>query len=302
MLVNLSYFRSMSEFLTITPGEVKTQILHRFLLGATAPRPIALASTVDKDGTPNLAPFSFFNVFSANPPMLIFSPARRVRDNTTKHTLSNIMEVPEVVVNVVSHEIVQQMNLASSEYADGVDEFVKAGFSALPSDFVRPLRVSESPVQMECKVVEIKPLGNFGGAGQLIFAKVLRMHINKAVLSDAGFIDPHKIDLVGRMGDMYYSRASGQAVFEVEKPLASPGIGIDALPAFIRESDILTGNDLGQLGNIPALPQKSMVQTWWSTNGTEFAGTALHEVAQQLLREGRKEAAVMLLMKPILEV
>lgn len=291
----------MSNFITITPGEIKTAQLHGYLLGATSPRPIAFASTISADGTPNLAPFSFFNVFSSNPPMLIFSPARRVRDNTTKHTLSNVIAIPEVVVNVVSYDIVQQMNLASTEYPDGINEFEKAGFTALESDLVRPFRVAESPVQMECKVVEIKPLGNYGGAGQLIFAKVLKMHINKAILNEDNMIDPHKIDLVGRMGGNFYARASGDAVFEVEKPLSSLGMGIDALPDFIKNSSILSGNDLGRLGNMEALPQKTVVQAWWEAHGAAYAGQDLHLAAKQALAADQKDQALFLLMKPLLE-
>lgn len=286
----------MSEYLTITPGTVKTRELHGYLLGATSPRPIAFASTISKDGVPNLAPFSFFNVFSSNPPTLIFSPARRVRDNTTKHTLGNILEVPEVVVNVVSYDIVEQMNLASAEYADGVNEFEKAGFTMLSSETVRPFRVAESPVQMECKVVEVKPLGGHGGAGQLIFGRVQRVHVKREVLDDKGRIDPHKIDLVGRMGGMYYCRASGEAVFSVDKPPMTPGIGIDALPAHIRNSDVLTGNDLGKLGHLPALPESAAVATWWAANGDGLVGN-LYDVARNLLRENRVEEAIMVLMK-----
>ena len=288
----------MHEYLTITPGEIKTRDLHAYLLGAVAPRPIAFASTISRDGTPNLAPFSFFNVFSSNPPMLIFSPARRVRDNTTKHTLANVIAVPEVVVNVVSHAIVEQMNLASTEYGDGVNEFEKAGFTMLPSELVRPFRVAESPVQMECKVVEIKPLGQHGGAGQLIFAQVVRMHIDRRVLDAAGQIDPHKIDLVARMGANYYARASGASVFEVEKPLESLGIGIDALPSYIRHSHHLSGNELGRLGNVPALPTVEAVQAWWKQNGATFEGKDATLEAQAQLAAGHKETALMLLMKP----
>jgi flavin reductase (DIM6/NTAB) family NADH-FMN oxidoreductase RutF len=290
----------MSDFLTVTPGEIKTAQLHGYLLGATSPRPIAFASTISADGTPNLAPFSFFNVFSSNPPMLIFSPARRVRDNTTKHTLANVIAVPEVVINVVSYDIVQQMNLASTEFPDGVNEFEKAGFTPLKSDLVRPLRVAESPVQIECKVVEVKPLGNKGGAGQLIFAKVLKVHINKNVLTEANTIDPHKIDLVGRMGGNFYVRASGEAVFEVEKPLDVPGIGIDQLPAFIRNSNVLTGNDLGRLGNIAGLPSKEEVAAWWNANGPAMQGKEIHQAAKEVLAADDKTTALLMLMKPIL--
>jgi flavin reductase (DIM6/NTAB) family NADH-FMN oxidoreductase RutF len=286
----------MQEYLTITPGTLKTAQLHGYLLGAVGPRPIAFASTIGADGTPNLAPFSFFNVFSANPPILIFSPARRVRDNTTKHTLANVMAVPEVVINVVNHTIVEQANLASTEYPDGVNEFIKAGLTALPSEKVRPFRVAESPVQMECKVTEIKPLGQHGGAGQLIFAQVLQIHIHTSVLNENGQIDPHKIDLVARMGGDYYARASGAAVFELEKPLASIGIGIDALPASIRHSDILTGNELARLGNFPALPDAAAVAAWRSAHAGAYAGQHPHRAAQALLAEGRKEEALLLLL------
>lgn len=288
----------MSEYLTINPGEIKTKFLHAYLLGAVAPRPIAFASTISRAGVPNLAPFSFFNVFSSNPPMLIFSPARRVRDNTTKDTLQNVIQVPEVVVNVVSHAIVEQMNLASTEYPEGVNEFEKAGFTAVPSELIRPFRVAESPVQMECKVVEIKPLGQYGGAGQLIFAQVLRMHINKDVLDAAGNIDPHQIDLVARMGGNYYSRASGASVFEVEKPLDIPGIGIDALPDFIRHSHVLTGNELGRLGNVPALPSGEEVASWWAANGGNYAGADAETAAKAALHAGDKVTALHLLLRP----
>jgi flavin reductase (DIM6/NTAB) family NADH-FMN oxidoreductase RutF len=290
----------MSDYLSITPGDIKTKFLHAYLLGAVAPRPIAFASTISRDGTPNLAPFSFFNVFSSNPPMLIFSPARRVRDNSTKHTLSNVIAVPEVVVNVVSHAIVEQMNLASTEYGDGVNEFEKAGFTMLPSEFVKPFRVAESPVQMECKVVEVKPLGAFGGAGQLIFAKVVRMHIDRRVLDAAEQIDPHKIDLVARMGANYYVRASGASVFEVEKPLDMPGIGIDALPAFIRESHRLSGNELGRLGNIAALPDHDALRAWWAVHGQAFEDMDLIDAAKTSLAAGDKVTALHLLLKPAL--
>lgn len=290
----------MNAYLTITPGEIKTKFLHAYLLGAVAPRPIAFASTISRDGTPNLAPFSFFNVFSSNPPMLIFSPARRVRDNTTKHTLQNVIEVPEVVVNVVSHAIVEQMNLASTEYPDGVNEFEKAGFTAISSELIRPFRVAESPVQMECKVVEIKPLGAFGGAGQLIFAQVLRMHINKGVLDANDNIDPHKIDLVARMGANFYARASGAAVFEVEKPLDVPGIGIDALPDFVKNSTILTGNELGRLGNVPALPDQVTLADWWKANAARFQERDLVLAAREALNGGDKETALFLLLRPLL--
>lgn len=238
----------------IIPGEVKTAVLHSYLLGAVAPRPICFASTVDKDGNPNLSPFSFFNVFGSNPTTLVFSPARKVRDNTLKHTLENVIETNEVVINVVNFAMVQQMSLSSCEFPKGVDEFIKAGFTKLPSEKVKPFRVAESPVQMECKVREILETGSEGGAGNLVICEVLVMHINDEILDEHNGIDPHKIDLVARMGGDYYCRASGDAVFKVAKPNLQTGVGIDALPEDIRHSTILTGNNLGQLANVNELP------------------------------------------------
>lgn len=286
-----------AEYMTVIPGTIPTRKLHGYLLGATSPRPIAFASTISPDGTPNLAPFSFFNVFSAKPPVLIFSPARRVRDNTTKDTLQNIIDIPEVVINVVSYDMVQQMNLASSDYPADVSEFVKAGFSSLPSDLVRPLRVAEAPVQMECKVFEIKPLSSDAGSGNLIFCEVQKMHIHRSILDDNQHIDPHKIDLVGRMGGAWYCRTSGAAAFPVAKPLATPGIGIDLLPDSIRLSKVLTGNDLGQLGNRPALPEATAVQTWWADQGQKPENrTAAHRQAQAMIQAGAVGEALNLLM------
>ena len=236
--------------LTINPKEVKVPVLHSYLLGAVAPRPIAFASTIDKNGNPNLAPFSFFNVFSANPPIAIFSPARSGRTGITKHTHDNINEVPEVVINVVSYSMVQQTSLASTEYPKGVNEFEKAGFTALKSELVKPYRVKESPVQMECKVNQVIELGNQGGAGNLVVCEVLLIHVDENILDANKNIDPNKIDLVSRMGGNWYCRASGNTLFEVEKPIATMGIGIDKIPAHIRNSKVLTGNNLGQLGNV----------------------------------------------------
>jgi flavin reductase (DIM6/NTAB) family NADH-FMN oxidoreductase RutF len=238
----------------VVPGEVKTAQLHAYLLGAVAPRPICFASTVDAEGRPNLSPFSFFNVFGSRPPILIFSPARRVRDNTIKHTLENIQATKEVVINVVSYNIVQQASLASCEYPAGVDEFAKAGFTPLPSEMVKPFRVAESPAQLECRVQQVIETGQEGGAGNLIICELVCMHINDDVLNEAGIIDPHKIDLVARMGGDYYCRASGSAVFTVPKPNTQLGIGIDSLPERIRRSPVLTGNNLGLLGNSASMP------------------------------------------------
>ncbi len=240
----------------INPGETKTAQFHQLLLSAIAPRPICFASTIDKEGRPNLSPFSFFNVFGSKPPILIFSPARRVRDNTIKHTLENAIETGEVVINVVNYAIVQQMSLSSCEYGPGVNEFVKAGLSPLASDLVKPFRVKESPVHFECKVLEVKATGEEGGAGNLIICEVLRMHINDDVLNEQQQIDPNKIDLVARMGGDYYCRASGDALFTVPKPNLQLGMGIDQLPEDIKNSSILRGNHLGQLANYTQLPEK----------------------------------------------
>lgn len=233
---------------------------HGHLLGAVGPRPIAFASTIDDEGNANLSPFSFFNVFSSNPPILVFSPARRVRDNTTKHTLHNAEANREVVINIVNYNIVQQASLSSTEYPDGVDEFVKSGLTPLKSEVVKPYRVKESPVQMECKVNDILALGNEGGAGHLIICQVVRMHIDEAVMDENGKIDQHKIDLVARMGGNWYCRAQGEALFEVEKPLSTLGIGVDQIPRRICESEHLNGNDLGKLGNVEKLPTDAELQ------------------------------------------
>jgi len=245
----------------MVPSDLSTGQLHRHLLGAVGPRPIAFASTVDREGMPNLSPFSFFNVFSANPPILIFSPARRVRNNTTKHTLENVLATHEVVINIVSYAIVEQMSLSSTEYPEGVNEFVKSGLTMIPSDLVQPYRVGESPVQFECEVQRVESLGDTGGAGNLIISEVVKMHINTDVLDEEGVIDPMKIDQVSRMGGNWYSRAIA-GLFEVEKPLSTLGIGVDAIPEEIRNSTILTGNDLGKLGNVETLPDEQAVQAF----------------------------------------
>lgn len=240
--------------LSIDPTQIPTKDLHQYILGAVAPRPIAFASTISVNGVPNLAPYSFFNAFSSNPPILIFSSNRRVANNTTKDTLKNVEDTGEVVINVVSHRISRQMALASIEYGPEVDEFLKAGFTPLPSERVKPFRVAESPVQMECVVDKILPLGDDGGAGNLIFCKIVLMHISEDILSETGRIDPHKIDLMGRMGRFYYARASGEAVEEIVQDVSRIGIGFDGLPAIIRHSKILTGNDLAHLASLPVLP------------------------------------------------
>lgn len=251
--------------LTIDPKELSPMKLQGYLQSAIAPRPIAFASTIDKNGKPNLSPFSFFNIFSSNPPILVFSPARRVRNNTTKHTLINCEETRQVVINVVNFDIVQQMSLSSTEYPDGVNEFAKSGLTPIPSEIVKPYRVAESPVQFECKVNQIIALGTEGGAGNMIICEVVKMHINEAVLDAEGQIDPMKIDLVSRLGGNWYSRAN-QGLFEVEKPLATLGIGVDAIPEFVRESPIFNGNDLGKLGNVEALPTNEEITIFVKQN------------------------------------
>ena len=251
--------------ISIEPKEISTAKLQGYLQGSVGPRPIAFASTVDENGNPNLSPFSFFNLFSANPPILVFSPSRRVRDNTIKHTLINARATGEVVINVVNFDMVQQTSLSSTEYGDGVNEFVKAGFTAIPSDLVKPFRVKESPVQFECKIQQIISLGTEGGAGNLIICEVIKMHIDESVLDENGGIDQHKIDLVSRLGGNWYSR-SNEGLFEVEKPLTTLGIGVDAIPKFVRESSVFDGNDLGKLGNVEALPTTEEVAIFVKEN------------------------------------
>ena len=237
--------------------------LQRLLSSSVAPRPIALASTISSGGQPNLSPFSFFNLFSTNPPILIFSPARRVRDNSTKHTLQNVEQVKEVVINVVSYDIIQQMSLSSTEYEKNINEFKKAGLKMLKSDLVKPFRVAESPVQMECKVNDIIPLGTQNGAGNLVICQVLKIHICDRVLNDSNEIDQEKLDLVARGGGSYYIRAR-EGFLEIPKPLRSKGIGVDMLPDHIQNSSILTGNDLGILGNVEEIPSLKIVAEFWA--------------------------------------
>ena len=251
--------------ITIDPKTIPTAKMQGYLQSSIGPRPIAFASTMDGDGNPNLSPFSFFNVFSANPPILVFSPARRVRDNSIKHTLMNCEATKEVVINVVNYDLVQQTSLASTEYATGVDEFIKSGLTQLASDLVKPFRVKESPVQFECKVTQIIALGNEGGAGNLILCEVVKMHIDETILDKNGAIDQYKIDLVSRLGGNWYSR-SNQGLFEVPKPLATLGIGVDAIPKEVRSSAVFDGNDLGKLGNIEALPTPEEVSIFVSNN------------------------------------
>ncbi|MBT8183945.1 MAG: flavin reductase family protein [Eudoraea sp.] len=280
----------MDTTISFLPSELATAKLHGYLLGAVGPRPIAFASTLDASGNPNLSPFSFFNVFSANPPVLIFSPARRVRDNTTKHTLENVRILPEVVINIVDYDIVQQMSLSSSEYGSGINEFKKAGLTMLKSDLIQPYRVAESPVQFECKVTKIEALGKEGGAGNLIFSEVVKMHLRESILDGNGNIDQFKIDQVARMGGNWYTRAN-KGLFEVPKPLSSLGIGVDQIPQGIKKSAVLTGNDLGKLGNIEKIPSEKEVAEFLKEN-LEIRSILsaddqdlLHKHAQKLLEQ-----------------
>ncbi|CAL67988.1 flavin reductase family protein [Christiangramia forsetii] len=287
--------------LSIEPKDVSVGKLHQYLLGAIGPRPIAFASTIDKDGNPNLSPFSFFNVFGANPPVLIFSPARRGRDNTTKHTFENAKNVDEVVINIVNYDIVQQMSLSSTEYAEGVNEFEKSGLTMLKSDLVKPFRVAESPVQLECKIKEVVETGTEGGAGNLVICHVVKMHVKEEILDEDGFIDQHKIDQVARMGGNWYTRAK-MGMFEVPKPLSTLGIGVDSMPKDVRTSSVLTGNDLGKLGNVEALPENGEIETFLKTNTTdaELVKTGntqkIHKQAQTYLEKDQPENAWKILL------
>jgi len=281
----------------VDPKSIKTAELHGILLGAIAPRPIAFASTIDKEGNVNLSPFSYFNVFGANPPILIFSPARRGRDNSTKHSYENVKEVAEVVINIANYPMVEQMSLASTEYDKGVNEFVKAGFTEAKSTKVTPPRVAESPVAFECKVNQVIETGEDGGAGNLVICEVVHIHLNEEILDENGKIDPFKLDPIGRLGGNWYTR-SKKALFEVEKPLQKLGIGVDALPEEIKNSSVLTGNDLGKLGNVEKIPQASeleglLISVSWVKNNKED----LHKVAHQLLEENKVMEAWKVLLK-----
>ena len=292
--------------LDINPKELPIPKLHQILLGAIGPRPIAFASTVDAEGNHNLSPFSFFNVFSANPPILIFSPARSGRTNETKDTYKNVKAVPEVVINIVNYDIVQQMSLSSSPYAPNVDEFVKAGFTALDSELVKPKRVAESPVQFECKVNEVIELGDQGGAGNLIICEVVKIHIAEEVLDENGLIDQHKINLVARMGGNWYCHANEASMFEVVKPLTTVGIGFDNLPSDILASEVLTKNDLGLLAGVEKLPNETEVNEYKLVelnnlfvtldNNASQLEVELHKHAQVLLTQNKVEEAWMTLL------
>ena len=292
--------------LSLDPKELTVQRLHQLLLGAIGPRPIAFASTLDADGNANLAPFSFFNVFSANPPILVFSPARSGRTGQSKDTFNNAKAIPEVVINVVNYNMVHQMSLASSPYAPGVDEFIKAGFTPLASEKVAPFRVAEAPVQFECKVNQIIELGQEGGAGNLIICEVVQLHIQEELLNENGLIDQHKIDLVARMGGDWYCPANTTSMFEIKKPITTCGIGYDALPQDIKSSQVLSANDLGQLAGIEELPNETDVNEYklleLSTLFLELEHDAsaleqaLHQKAHELLAQNLLEEAWLTLL------
>ena len=291
--------------ITLNPNELKTPELHGLLLAAVAPRPICFASTIDTEGNSNVSPFSFFNIFSSNPPIAVFSPARSGRTGMTKNTLDNVKEVPEVVINIVTYEMVQQVSLASSEFPKGVDEFVKAGFSKEPSKLIKPFRVKESPVQLECKVKEVIELGTGGGAGNLVVCEIILLHIDERVMTD-GKIDQKKINLVARLGANWYSKAYGDALFELVKPLNTLGIGIDCLPHKIKNSAYLSGNDLGKYGNLNALPSEEEIERMkLSENVKEILESnqdaltkeiKLVGVAKELLHEDRIKDSLAVLM------
>lgn len=278
---------------TIDPKDIEVPKLHRYLLGAVGPRPIAFASTIDENKVPNLAPFSFFNAFSANPPILVFSPARSGRTNTTKDTYNNVKKLPEVVINVVNYELVHQMSLASSPYPSDTDEFIKSGLTPIESEMVQPFRIKESPVQFECKVNEVIELGNQGGAGNLIICEVLKIHIDDSVLDEKGMIDQHKIDLVSRMGGNWYCRADENSMFEIPKPITTCGIGYDELPQDILSSEVLSANNLGQLAGIEKIPDETDVNEYKLLELSELF-LSLEEDAVQLEIEIHKRAKLLL--------
>jgi flavin reductase (DIM6/NTAB) family NADH-FMN oxidoreductase RutF len=290
--------------MTIHLKDLKPADIQNYLQHAIAPRPICFASTIDKDGNINLSPFSFFNLFSSNPPIVIFSPARRVRDNTTKHTLQNVLEVPELVINIVDYDMVQQTSLASCEFAKGINEFEKAGFTMQPATTVKPPMVKESKIKLECKVNEVKPLGTEGGAGNLIIAEVLIMHIDESILNTEGKIDQTKTHHVARLGGDWYCKVDESNLFKVEKPNTQLGIGVDMLPASIKNSTILSGNNLGQLGNVKEIPfvdpaftddkLKNIIQ-YFSINPDDME-KELHRYAKELLHTGKVSEAWQVLL------
>ncbi len=282
--------------LSINPKDLTVPVLQKYLQNAIAPRPICFASTVNSEGQPNLAPFSFFNLFSSNPPIAVFSPAYSGRTGASKDTLNNVLEVPECVINVVTYSMVHQTSLASSPFDKSINEFVKAGFTPVASELVRPFRVKESPVQLECKVIEIKELGKLGGAGNLVICEIIRIHIDESVLNEQNNIDTKKIDLVARMGDNWYCRAAGDALFEVQKPITSIGIGIDNMPETVRNSKVLTGNNLGLLGSVEQLPTAEEIAEFKKTMQPFKNADDQHRYAQSLLEANRVKEAWMTLL------
>lgn len=288
---------------SIDPQALSVPEFHSYMLGAVAPRPIAFASTIDKEGNVNLSPFSFFNAFGSNPPILIFSPARRVRDNTIKHSLENVQEVDEVVINIVNYSMVQQMSLASTEYDKGVNEFLKSGLTPVASERVKPPRVAEAPAAFECKVKQVLPMGTEGGAANLVICEVVLMHVKENILDKDGKIDPFKLDAVARMGGDWYSRAQGESLFTVPKPLRNQGMGVDQLPEEIRLSHILSGNDLGMLGNTEQMPSADEVAEFarlnhiqellqqFESDEPERNREHQHQLAKSYLKEGDVDSA-----------
>lgn len=295
---------------TIQPKDLSTQELQVLLQGAVAPRPIAFVSSISEGGDVNLSPFSFFNLFSANPPILVFSPTRRIRDKSNKHTLENVLEVPEVVIHVVGYDLVEQMSLASTEYAKGVNEFVKAGLTAVPSNLVAPSRVKEAPVAFECKVLQVVPLGDQGGAGNLVICEVLQIHLEERILDDSGTISPLKLDPVARLGGNWYTKITDDSLFQIPKPLTKLGIGVDQIPKEIRFSPILTGNNLGRLANVEQLPGSEEVALFAAREDLEdirrrFQLDAeswtdhLHRWAKEELEAGNVDLAWKILLQKI---
>lgn len=284
------------------PGEVAVMEMMGILQGAVAPRPIALVSTIDIDGNPNLSPFSFFNIFGINPPIFVFSPSRRGRDNTTKHTYENVKIVPEVVINLVNYDMVHQINLSSAEFAKGVNEFTKAGFTQVKSDLVKPFRVKESNVQIECIVRQVIETGGEGGAGNLVICEGKKIHVSENILNDKGLIDQTKAGWIGRMGGNYYCHAIGNSLFEVPKPLDRASVGIDSLPEEIRNSHIFTGNDLGLMGNIAEFPDNETItenkkdenylHLFNSEKDANLLKEKVHLYAKELLRKAEVVKAI----------
>ena len=293
---------------TIQPKDLSTPELQALLQGAVAPRPIAFVSSINGAGAVNLSPFSFFNLFSANPPILVFSPSRRVRDKSTKHTLENVLEVPEVVIHVVGHSLVEQMSLASTEYAKGVNEFVKAGLTEVPSNLVSPPRVKEAPLAFECRVNQVISLGEEGGAGNLVICEVLQIHLDERILDASGAIAPLKLDPVARLGGNWYTKITAESLFQIPKPLTTLGIGVDQIPEEIRFSPVLTGNNLGRLGNVEQLPSSEELAAFGQTTemlelkkrfqrDPESWIDHLHRWAQEELEAGNVELAWKILLQ-----